>query len=268
MLARLQMPSGSEEVLLLLAVPEELLDASNRAHRLEVLSRADIEHGSRFRAALDRDVALASRIVQRLALTMATGDEVPPAAWRFVPGERGRPELASPPKRWSGLRFSAANTIGLVGCAVRMDRAVGLDLERRRDTLPAELLDRIFSERERAELLRLGERDRPERFMRLWTAKEAYLKARGVGIVDELDQVEIAIAPRARDAGANEECAGLSLGPDIGDDGNRWQLALLEPTRAHLAALCFERAPEAVSASIRQAWAPRSAERAPVARAG
>ena len=267
------MVSSSEEVLLVLAAPEKLLAAATRAASLAFLSRADVEHGSRFRAERDRDVALASRVVQRLALSLATRDEVPPAAWRFVTTERGRPMLASPPKRWSGLRFSAANTIGLVGCAVRIDHAVGLDLERRRDALPVELFDRIFSARERAALLGLAEPDRPDRFTRLWTAKEAYLKARGVGIVDELDQVEVAIEPRHHShmaVGLGNDCddAMLSLGPDVGDDGNRWQLALFEPTPGHHAALCFERAHDAVSPSIRQLWVPPLAERASVARAG
>jgi 4'-phosphopantetheinyl transferase len=264
---------GSEEVLLLLAAPEKLVAAGKRAASLAFLSRADVEHGSRFRAERDRDVALASRVVQRLALSLATRGEVPPAAWRFVTTERGRPMLASPPRRWSGLRFSAANTIGLVGCAVRMDHAVGLDLERRRDTLPGELLDRCLSARERAALLGLGERDRPDRFMRLWTAKEAYLKARGLGIVDELDQVEIAIEPPSHaksslGLAADGDDAKLSLGPDVGDDGSRWQLALLEPTPGHHAALCLERVHDAAPPAIRRLWAPPLAERASVARAG
>jgi 4'-phosphopantetheinyl transferase len=261
------MALGSDEVLVLLAIPDELLaadaatgtrDPSGSVRRsgqepLACLAPEDVEHASRFRAERDRDVAFASRVVQRLALSLATGDEVAPAAWRFAAADNGRPVLHSPPEAWSGLRFSAANTVGLVGCAVRPSGSVGLDLERRRDSLPAELVDRCLSGRERAELLGLSECERPERFMRLWTAKEAYLKARGIGIVDELDQVEIRIV---------SERAELSLGPALRDDGERWRLVQLQPTREHIGALCVERVDGAAPPTIRQQWARLPSSRA------
>src|SRR5688572_4437906 len=105
-----------EEVLLLLARPAELLAAIPRASVSELLSAADADHVARFRAARDRDIALASRATQRLALSLATGDEVAPRAWQFVAGQNGRPALLAPPSKWTALRFSVSNTVDLVGC--------------------------------------------------------------------------------------------------------------------------------------------------------
>jgi 4'-phosphopantetheinyl transferase len=249
-----------DEVLLLLARPEQLLVGDARERIVALLSPHDLEHAARFRSKRDRDVALASRATQRLALSRAAAEAVRPAQWRFATDPGGRPLLESPPAAWSGLHFSAANTIGLVGCAVSLGREVGLDLERRCAALPAELLERCLSDRERAELLALPERDRPDRFTRLWTGKEAYLKARGLGIVEPLDQVEIAF-------GANETLA-LTIGPELRDDGDAWLLDCLRPTDDHFAAVCVERGASHGVVSIKQRWLAPHDERSSGARAG
>jgi 4'-phosphopantetheinyl transferase len=249
-----------DEVLLLLARPEQLLAGDARERIVALLSPHDLEHAARFRSERDRDVALASRATQRLALSRAADEKVRPAQWRFATDSGGRPLLESPPATWGALRFSAANTVGLVGCAVSLGREVGLDLERRCDALPAELVERCLSEREQAELLALAERERPDRFTRLWTAKEAYLKARGLGIVEPLDQVEIVF-------GANEPPA-LTIGPELRDDGAAWRLDCLQPTGDHFAAVCVERGATRGVVSIKQRWLGLHDARSSAARAG
>ena len=249
-----------DEVLLLLARPEQLLAGDSRERIGALLSPRDREHAERFRSERDRDVALASRATQRMALSIAANHEIRPVQWRFATGAGGRPLLESPPAAWGGLRFSAANTVGLVGCAVSLGREVGLDVERRCDVLPAELVERCLSDREQAELLALAERERPDRFTRLWTAKEAYLKARGLGIVQPLDQVEIAF-------GANESLA-LTIGTELGDDGEAWRLDCLQPTADHFAAVCVERRDIREAVLITQRWLRLCDERSSDARAG
>lgn len=239
----------SEQVLLLLARPTELLAENQRARLAELLSKSDRDHVARFRAERDRDIAMASRALQRLALSAATDDEVAPRAWQFVAGANDRPVLFGPPQRWSTLRFSVANTIGLVGCLVAADREVGLDLELLREQLPAELLPHCLSEREHAALLTLGERDQVDRFMQLWTAKEAYLKARGLGVGEPLAQVEILF-----DGDSNPT---LALGGALGDTADRWQLEISRPTVEHVAAICVERRQSEGPIAISRRWATR-----------
>lgn len=236
-----------DEVLLLLARPEELLAGDLRSHVIRLLSPIDLAHASRFHAARDRDIALASRATQRLALSSFTGQDVTPMAWQFVTGQNGRPLLHAPPPSWNTLRFNAANAFGLVGCVVCANREVGLDLEMRGKELSADLLGRCLSVRERSELHALVERDRPDRFTRLWTAKEAYLKARGLGIIESLDQVEI-------DFSADDEPA-LRLGAELDDIGSHWHLQYLQPTAEHFAALCVELVAGIASPRITQRWA-------------
>lgn len=211
-----------------------------------LLSPTDVAHVERFRSERDRDIALASRATQRLALSAFTAQSVAPVAWQFAEGGNGRPRLHEPPAPWHELRFSAANAIGLVGCAVCIGREIGLDLEPRRQDLTRDLLDSCLSSRERRQLDALAEPDRPDRFAQLWTAKEAYLKARGLGITDSLDQVEVDF-----DAGPGP---ALRLGTALEDSGGRWQLRYLQPTADHVVALCIERVDRTAGAQVSPRW--------------
>ncbi len=242
----------------MLARPAELLAGDRRSAATCLLSPMDLAHVSRFRSERDRDIALASRATQRLALSAFAGQDVPPAAWHFTAGENVRPQLQNPPPLWSALRFSAANAIGLVGCAVCAHREVGLDLESRRQDLLPDLLDRCLGIRERQQLAALPAPDRPDRFTRLWTAKESYLKARGLGIIESLDQVEIEFD--ARDGLA------LRLGAELDDIGSRWQLRCLQPTAEHFVTLCIERVDGAAGAEVIPRWIQLTADGASVAR--
>jgi 4'-phosphopantetheinyl transferase len=247
-------------VLLLLARPAELLAGGARARFAEALSDNDRQHIARFRLARDREVAMASRVLQRIALSAATDNEVAPGSWRFAAGANDRPVLVEPPRKWSTLRFSAANTVGLVGCLVAIDREVGFDLERVREQLPTELLDHCLSERERAALLTLASRDRITRFVELWTAKEAYLKARGLGVAERLAEVEILFD--------GDGISTLALGAALHDRPVRWQLEISRPTIEHVAAVCVERHEAEGQIAINLRWETQASDEACLVRGG
>jgi 4'-phosphopantetheinyl transferase len=78
--------------------------------------------------------------------------------------------------------------------AVTLGRAVGLDLESiepGKDSLP--LAERFFTESETALLRRCDDFLRAATFSRLWTVKEAVLKARGLGVGSGLGTVEVSL---------------------------------------------------------------------------
>ena len=109
-----------------------------------------------------------------------------PEALRFVHGPHGKPELESAgPLRFN---FSRSGTFGLL--AVTSGRDVGVDVERvepRRALGP--IADRLFDADEAAELRSLPEARRIHRFFELWTQKEAYAKALGVGLNVPLERL-------------------------------------------------------------------------------
>jgi 4'-phosphopantetheinyl transferase len=89
----------------------------------------------------------------------------------------------------SDLDFSLSHSGGLALIAVARGRRVGADVERvrpRTDVLAIARGSLSARERQTIECLRTDEARRAA-FFRCWTRKEAYLKARGVGLAGGLD---------------------------------------------------------------------------------
>ncbi|EWC61484.1 4'-phosphopantetheinyl transferase [Actinokineospora spheciospongiae] len=127
----------------------------------------------------DRHTALAAHALARTALSWCS-PEVHPDEWRFARTEHDRPEVADPP---SPLRFNVSHTDRLIACVVTRDIACGVDVEvADRDTDVALLVRGTCTPAECAALRGLPEGERPGRFFRYWTLKEAYSKARGLGM--------------------------------------------------------------------------------------
>jgi 4'-phosphopantetheinyl transferase len=231
---------GSHEVAVFLARPEALDDGDRRAAALATLTEDEHAWLARFRFERDRTVALASRALQRRALSRCA--PVPPDAWRFTATEHGRPEILAPASR---LRFNVANPHGLVGCAVTIDREVGLDLERHRDDAPADIVDSHFAPSEQVALRALPAARQAHRFIELWTLKEAYLKARGVGLGLPLDGFWFELS---------DDEARLTIDPALGDDAATWQISRWAPTPGHGAALCVRRRPDEPPLHVDVRW--------------
>jgi 4'-phosphopantetheinyl transferase len=103
--------------------------------------------------------------------------------------------------------------------AVSKGREVGVDLERiRSDVEVAKLSKRYFAPSEQVSIMELAQEQRAPRFFRYWVAKEAVLKAQGIGL-RALSQCEIIWGTDA--AGAE------ILVPDGSPLQNNWRVRLL-----------------------------------------
>ncbi|MGE3164974.1 MAG: 4'-phosphopantetheinyl transferase superfamily protein [Planctomycetota bacterium] len=121
--------------------------------------------------------------------------QVAPRAVRLRYGVHGRPELAAPFDR-AGLTFNLAHSHGMAICAVTHGGGLGVDLERVRAEVATEAIARrYFATAEVAALLSVPERERARAFFRIWTRKEAYLKAVGTGIAGVLQSFEVNLEP-------------------------------------------------------------------------
>ena len=101
----------------------------------------------------------------------------------------GKPFLAAPAMEYW---FNTSSCDGLMLITESHDGPVGADLETlERCRAVWEDAAREFPPAEQALLAGLPLRDRPLAFARLWTAKEAVLKARGTGIVDGLAEPDL-----------------------------------------------------------------------------
>ena len=100
----------------------------------------------------------------------------------------GRPELA-PPRH---ISFSLSQAGDLAVLAVARGRDVGVDIERLRPLEDVMDLAHGLFAREEVNLLDAADpRDRAALFLRLWTAKEAVVKAIGVGLSMALDSFSV-----------------------------------------------------------------------------
>ena len=172
---------------------------------------------------------LGTRALARTALARYSGE--PAQSLRFSTNQLGRPELTSP--SIPGLGFSLARTRGLAVGIFSCNHAVGVDVEFAAPIEVVAMAEHYFSPEELAELLRLESAARLSRFYELWTLREAYLKARGIGLTLPLDQ--IVFHPTSTGA------ARAEFGEAIRDDPARWQFGLTWLTDRHVAATCVSR---------------------------
>ena len=150
--------------------------AANVAALADLLSPDEHARAARLRAAERRRRFVVARGVLRTILGRYLG--LDSTTLRFDYGPHGKPTLTTAP-----LRFNVSHSHDLALVAVTREREVGIDVERVRDTVEvARLAARFFSSAEQALLAALPPADRPGAFFRLWTCKEAYLKATGEGV--------------------------------------------------------------------------------------
>lgn len=155
---------------------------------------------------------------------------LPPETIRFASGPHGKPVLV-PPSGDETVRFNLSHSHGLALCAVARGREVGIDIERVRAEVAAlGIAGRFFSPGEQTALRALPAAAVHPAFFRLWTCKEAYVKATGAGISRALRTIEVQLgarAPRLRAA-------------DDPHTQTRWSLRELWPARGYAAALAVE----------------------------
>lgn len=202
---------GPGEVHVWLVAPPRLSDAA-LAQWMTVLSDDDRRHVERHRFERHRREAAVSRALVRKTLAEYIDQEA--ASFRYRLGSHGRPSLDPP----ASVHFNATNHPDLVACAVSLNEQIGVDLEplaRGEEIL--EVAERVFSAPERAALATLPPEQRGDRAVSLWTCKEAYVKALGLGFSAQL--LEIAV-----DFQANAEPV-LRFLSDF-DQATGWRLAV------------------------------------------
>ena len=227
---------------------ESLLDDPDIAARFEGLL-SDREAARRDRMAFDsgRRQQLLARGLQRLVLSKYA-PEVAPQDWQVVQGARGRPELA-PPFEATGLFFNVAHTAGMVALAIGRVPLIGIDVEPLDRRVPLHVAPRYFSESEVTALQALPPEQQPRRFLRLWTLKEAYLKAVGAGLAGGLDSMTFTFA----------DDGGIAFEHGEDPQSHRWVFREFDPA-GFLLALAYQDSAGGAAGEVR--WREYRAETA------
>jgi 4'-phosphopantetheinyl transferase len=144
-----------------------------------LLSAAEQERARRFHFERDRLRFLAAHAALREILSAYV--DAAPESLVFGAGDLGKPFVEKPA---TTIRFNASDSEEFAAFAFARGVEVGIDLElvhRRLDDVES-LAESCFSSEERSVLAAARSEDRSVQFLRLWTRKEAYVKAIGKGL--------------------------------------------------------------------------------------
>ncbi|MFN2428004.1 MAG: 4'-phosphopantetheinyl transferase superfamily protein [Candidatus Binatia bacterium] len=167
-----------------IARPENFRSDAALARYRSWLSDEELARADRYMVAGDRHLFLIAHALLRS--TLSRYDARAPGQWQFTAADNGRPAIAKAgPAR---IGFNLSHTPGLVACIVSDEIDCGVDVEGLgRVSDPRGLARRYFSRIECDDLDRLSDKNVDARFVEYWTLKEAYVKARGLGLELPLD---------------------------------------------------------------------------------
>ncbi len=154
----------------------------------DCLDAAERARCDRFRFERDRNLFLLGRALLRHCLGAMTG--MAAGEIEFEYNAFGKPALAGAPGVW----FNLSHSEGALAIALSRSGRVGVDLERATPGRAAlDAAPMCFTSGEMQALKARPIARRHELFFRLWTLKEAYLKARGEGLSVALQSFEFAV---------------------------------------------------------------------------
>lgn len=158
--------------------------------------------------------------------------DVDPHQLRFTTNAYGKPLLESPTHSMQP-HFNLSHTHELVVFAFTYLGEVGIDIEYMRTNVEyEELAKRNFSPSEYTVLHNLPEDMKQEAFFNCWTRKEAYIKARGMGLSLPLNLFDVSLKPG--------EPAALLGSRENGQEVARWTFQAMTMPPDYVGALAIE----------------------------
>jgi 4'-phosphopantetheinyl transferase len=157
----------------------DFVDADILARWQGVLGPDEIACSARCFSAAHRKTYIAAHALMR-ALLEAIGGR-PARDWQFRTSDSGKLEAVGQADS-AVPRFSLTHTDSLVACAASKTFFLGIDAEPRRRRIAAEVMDTTLAPSERDLVRAMPADKRDEAFLRLWTLREAYVKAAGGGL--------------------------------------------------------------------------------------
>jgi 4'-phosphopantetheinyl transferase len=209
-----------------------------------VLNAEERERSARFFSDMDRREFIAAHALLRRMLTAYLN--LPSHLWRFAVDPDGKPkidaELGVPQ-----LPFNLSHTRGLVAAALALRGVIGVDVEKIEPAkADLKVAENYFAPSEIGILRRASAADRPACFFRIWTLKEAYIKAIGTGLGTPLDSFSFSLEPPCIDFAVPRT-----------DDSVAWQFATLPTTDQHVLSVAAGFTPGATVKISLRAIAPQ-----------
>ncbi|MAU72734.1 MAG: hypothetical protein CML04_11630 [Pseudozobellia sp.] len=190
-----------------------------------ILTDSEVKRSQRFKFEKDRRL----NILARSALRTLSGNylKVPANAIHISLGEFDKPFFPEHPD----FSFNVSHSGTCILLAFFRKSIVGVDVELvKEDFNPMELALNFFSVQEIEMLRKLNEKDRHLAFYRIWTRKEAFIKAEGSGLSFPLNQFTVSL---------DEKAQLLATGWDA-NERDLWHLKSFEPLKGYVGALAVK----------------------------
>jgi 4'-phosphopantetheinyl transferase len=165
---------------------------------VQILAPEEQQRAERFRFEKDRKKFVVARGLLRtiLARYLSRYGVTSPDQVVFSYSNKGKPAIANAYPAGE-LCFNVSHSHQMALYAIALNRQVGIDLEYIRSIDAVALAQRFFLPSEAAMIQSLIGADQHQAFFKVWTQKEAYLKATGDGL-GRLASVEVALTEPMR----------------------------------------------------------------------
>jgi 4'-phosphopantetheinyl transferase len=204
-------------------------EAATNAH-LQTLAGDEIARAGRFHFDHDRKRFITRRGALRTIMGQYLGMDKRDVMFEY--GKHGKPAVAGACNR-ENIRFSIAHSAGVALMAFARSHDIGIDIERIRPVPEMDgVVERFFSAGEKAHIRGLPLHERREAFFRVWTRKEAFVKATGEGLSRSFETFDTMRAP-------GSQAAGRTIDEDLMEILDR-SLLPPEPARAYAGALAVD----------------------------
>ncbi len=182
----------------------------------------------------------------RRALGRLTG--APPASLRFQYGRKGKPHLPGGPS------FNQSHSGERLMIAVAASGRLGIDIEELRPVRRMlGISDKHFAPSEAARMRAAGSGERQSLFFRIWTRKEAFLKALGVGLAHPLRSFSVDPTPGV--------ARGLLHVEELPEDPAGWHVGGVPCSEGAMAALAVDEARVEIAPLPGPNWGAAAARR-------
>lgn len=180
-------PLARQQVHIWLVDPTTVTDTDLLSRYHELLTPDEHAKWQRYRFDKDKHQHLVTRALIRSTLSRYE-PSIAPQDWRFELNAHGKPAIANVLAR--PLHFNLSHTQNLAALAVTRCAPVGVDVEKIKVVEQVRgLAERCFTDEEIAFVFSGDKAAVMERFFKLWTLKEAYIKAHGCGMSVSLHSV-------------------------------------------------------------------------------
>jgi 4'-phosphopantetheinyl transferase len=208
-------------------------DTNVIANLATLLSQDERQRAARYLRPVDRDRFIAGRGILRKIISAYLA--LAPGRLQFTYNEYGKPAV-SDEQNDCALNFNLSHSGELALYAITSGRVVGIDIECiREDFATLDIAEHFFSKGEVAALKSVPAGQRTTGFFKCWSRKEAFIKAKGMGVSYPLDRFTVSLAP--------DEPPALLNVVDDEREADRWRMYELEPGEGYAASLIVENPP-------------------------